>query len=64
MIKIYENYSLILNEIFQLYNLIVVVRSIFQDEKDEKYYPQLFVDECLNDASQGIDANKRNASRM
>ena len=63
-IKFNLNDTLLLNEIFQLYNLTVVVRSVFQDERDEKYYPQLFLDECLNDASQGIDVNKRNASRM
>ena len=62
--KFNSNDSLFLNEIFQLYNSIVVVRSVFQDEKDKKYYSQLFLDECLNDASQGIDVNKRNASRM
>ena len=28
-----------------LHNMTIVVRSVFQE--DDKYYPQLFLDECL-----------------
>ena len=38
--------SLPLNKILKLYNLAIIVRSVF--EEDEKYYPQIFLDACLN----------------
>ena len=38
--------SLPLNKILKLYNLTIIVRSVF--EEDEKYYPQIFLDVCLN----------------
>ena len=44
-IKFSSDDSLLLNKIFRLYNLTVAVRSIFQEDK--KYYPQIFLDECL-----------------
>ena len=34
-----------LNEILKLHILIVIVRSVF--EEDGKHYPQLFLNECL-----------------
>ena len=34
-----------LNEILKLHNLTIVVWSVFQEDK--KYYPQVFLDECL-----------------
>ena len=34
-----------LNEILRFYNLTIVVRSVFQEDK--KYYPQIFLGECL-----------------
>ena len=34
-----------LNKILKLHNLTVIVRSVF--EEDGKYYPQVFLDECL-----------------
>ena len=37
--------NLPLNEILNLHNLTVIVRSVF--EEDGKYYPQIFLDECL-----------------
>ena len=37
--------NLPLNEIIQLHNLTIVVRFAFQEDK--KYYPQVFLDECL-----------------
>ena len=38
-----NNWSL--NKILKLHNLIIVVRFIFQEDK--KYYPQVFLGECL-----------------
>ena len=53
----------------KLHNLTVAIRSIFQ--KDNKYYPKMFFDECSYelwmlqydkiDISEGIDINKTNA---
>ena len=34
-----------LNKILKLHNLTIIVRSVF--EEDDKYYPQVFLDECL-----------------
>ena len=33
------------NEILKLHNITIVNRSVFQE--DSKYYPQVFLDECL-----------------
>ena len=33
------------NKLLKLYNLTIIVRSVF--EEDNKYYPQVFLDECL-----------------
>ena len=51
--------------------LTIIVRSVF--EEDGKYYPQIFLDECLYDVemleydridiSKGIDINKTNVSK-
>ena len=35
-----------LNKILKLHNLTIIVRSIFEDGK---YYPQVFLDECLHE---------------
>ena len=37
--------NLPLNKILKLHNLTVVVRSVFQE--NNKYYPQVFLNECL-----------------
>ena len=37
--------NLPLNEVLNLHNLTIAVRSVFQE--DSKYYPQVFFDECL-----------------
>ena len=37
--------NLPLNKILKLLNLAIVVRSVFK--KDGKYYPQIFLDECM-----------------
>ena len=39
------NDDLLLNKILRLHNLTIIVRSVF--EEDCKYYPQVFLDECL-----------------
>ena len=60
-----------LGKILSLHNMTIVVRSVFQE--DNKYYPQVFLDECLcelqmlkydrTDTSERIDINKTNASK-
>ena len=50
----------------KLYNMVIVAKSLFYEGK--KYYPQVFLDKCLNklymleyvriDMSEGIDINK------
>ena len=37
--------NLPLNKVLKLHDLIIAVRSVFQE--DSKYYPQVFLDECL-----------------
>ena len=44
-IKFSAEDNLPLNKILNLYMLRVIVRCVFQ--KNGKYYPQLFLDECL-----------------
>ena len=44
-IKFNSNDNLPLNKPLKFHNLTVIVRSVFQE--DSKYYPQLFLYECL-----------------
>ena len=44
-IKFNSDDNLLLNKILKLHNLTVIARSVFQE--DNKYYPQIFLDECL-----------------
>ena len=44
-IKFSSDDALPLNKILKLHMLTIIVRSIF--EEDGKYYPQIFLDECL-----------------
>ena len=44
-IKFNSDDNLPLDEILQLYNLIIVVRSVFQENK--KHYPESLLDEFL-----------------
>ena len=44
-IKLNSDDSLSLNKTLKLHNVTIVVRSVF--EEDSKYYPQVFLDECL-----------------
>ena len=44
-IKSNSDDNLSLDKLLKLYNLAIIVRSVFQE--DEKYYLQVFLDECL-----------------
>ena len=44
-IKFNSDDDLPLNKILKLHMLAIIVRSI--SEEDGKYYPQVFLDECL-----------------
>ena len=44
-IKFNSDDDLPLNKILKLHNLTTIVRYVF--EEDDKYYPQVFLDECL-----------------
>ena len=37
--------NLLLNKTLTLHNMTVIIRYVF--EEDGKYYPQVFLDECL-----------------
>ena len=49
-----------LNEILKLRILTIIIRTIF--EEDGKYYPGIYIHDRI-DISEGIDINKRNASK-
>ena len=63
--------NLPLDKILKLHNITIIIKSVF--EEDGKYYPQVFLHECLYelymleydriDISEGIDVNKANASK-
>ena len=44
-VKFNSDDDLPLNKILKLRILTIIVRSVF--EEDGKYYPQIFLDECL-----------------
>ena len=44
-IKFNSDDNLTLNKILKLHDLTIIVRSVF--EEDGKYYPQVFLEECL-----------------
>ena len=44
-IKFNSGDNMPLSKILKLYNLTIVVRTVFQE--DGKYHPQAFLDECL-----------------
>ena len=46
-IKFNSDNSFSSNKILNLYNLTEVFRSVFQE--NNKYYPQVFLDECLHE---------------
>ena len=45
-IKFNSDDDLPLNKQFTFFNLIIIVRTVF--EEHGKYYPQIFLDECLH----------------
>ena len=46
-VKFSSNDDLTLNKQLKFINLIIIVRTVF--EEDGKYYPQIFLDECLHE---------------
>ena len=46
-IKFNSDDNLHLNKTLKLHNMTIIVRSVF--EKDCKYYPQVFLDECFHE---------------
>ena len=44
-IKFNSDDNLPLNKTLKLHNITVIIRSVF--EEDDKYYPKVFLDECL-----------------
>ena len=44
-IKFNSGDNLPLNKTLKLHTLTIIVRAVFQE--DDKYYPQVFLDECL-----------------
>ena len=44
-IRVESDDDLPLNKILKLHNLTVIARSVF--EEDGKYYPHVFLDQCL-----------------
>ena len=46
-IKFDSDDNLPLNKVLKFYALTIIIRNIF--EKDGKYYPQIFLDDCLCD---------------
>ena len=67
-LKFNSDDDLSLKKTLKLYNMIIVVRSVFHERN--KYCPQVFLDECLHklsmleydriDVSKGIDVKKTN----
>ena len=45
-IKLNSDDDLPLNKQLKFINLTIIVRTVF--EEDGKYYPQIFLDECMN----------------
>ena len=46
-IKFDSDDNLPLNKVLKFHVLTIIIRNIF--EKDGKYYPQIFLDDCLYD---------------
>ena len=46
-IKFYSDEKLPLNKMIEVSSMAIVVRAVFLE--NNKYYPQLFVDECLHE---------------
>ena len=56
-IKLDSDDDLPLGKIFNLRNMTVVIRSIFQE--DNKYYPQILLDECLYELQKMLYYNNK-----
>ena len=46
-IKFNSDDNLPLNKTMKLHNMTIIIRSVF--EEDGKFYPQIFLDECLHE---------------
>ena len=44
-IKFISDGNLPLNKTLKLYNITIIIRSVF--EEDGKFYPQIYLEECL-----------------
>ena len=58
-IKIDSDDNLPLYKVLTFHALTIIIRSVF--ERDGKYYPQIFLDECLCD---DVWSAKRNNARI
>ena len=45
-IKFSSDDNLPLNKTLKFHNMTIVIRSVFEEE-DGKFYPQVYLDECL-----------------
>ena len=59
--------NLPLNKTLELYNMVTIVRAVFQ--KSNKFYFQVFLGECMVyydriDVSEGIEINKTSEARV
>ena len=45
-IKFNSDNDIPLKKLVELYNMIIIVRSVFRERS--KYYPKIFLDECLH----------------
>ena len=46
--KFDSDHNLPLNKVLKFHVLTIIIRNVF--EKDGKYYPYIFLDDCLYDA--------------
>ena len=44
-IKFNSGDNLPLNKTLKLHNITIIIRTVF--EEDDKFYPQIYLDECL-----------------
>ena len=42
-----SDYKLTLNKQLKFLSIAIAIRSVFEDDDDDKYYPQAFFDDCL-----------------
>ena len=46
-IKFNSDVELPLNKTIEIASMIIVIRAVFYENKNKKYYPEIFLDECL-----------------